>query len=121
MIRYILVIIPLLLLSCSKKITSDFENLDRKESLKIVNIEEGENAYFIDCENKKGEKYKLISKKENISECNKEIIVGKRYTLSFKIEVFSGHFDGYMYDEKFFPLETILVFSKDLKGLCVIR
>lgn len=108
-----------LICSCSKQNASFRE--DGKEVVKIIQIDSTDNAYFIYCQGRVIHDFTLVSWKREADKCLNRIEIGKKYTINIDIETMAGgDFDGYMVDDKEFAKETIIAYTDDLQGLCLV-
>lgn len=121
----LLIIVSTLLffLSCNRQVLSELDlPKQRFETFEVSKIDSTSNAYFIECERKNRQPIVIVSWKEETENCYEKIQVRKKYSMNLKVETFmAGDYDGYIIDGKEYPLETIIAFTDDLKGLCVIN
>src|SRR5690606_9864498 len=94
------------------------ESTDKMEFI-ILKIDSTENSYFLDCKLIKDDKeFVLVSPKVESNNC-REIITGREYKMSVDFQSFmAGDYGDYVIDGKEFPLETVIAFTNELKGLC---
>lgn len=115
----VILLIALYLVSCSQKIRKDLAGSSKKMDFLVVKIDSTENSYFLNCKLIKDDKeFVLVSPKVESNNC-REIITGREYKMSVDFQSFmAGDYGDYVIDGKEFPLETVIAFTNELKGLC---
>lgn len=115
----ILVAFFCLIYGCSRQ--NVFFKEDGKEVVKIIQIDSTDNAYFMHCQSKEIHDFILVSWKREVDKCLKKVEIGGKYIIDIDIETFEGgDYDGYMVDGKEFTKETIVAYTDDLQGLCLL-
>lgn len=116
----IAIIIFLCLIGCSRK--NNYNTQESVQSIEIIAIDSAENSYFVKCKSKENNKeFVLISPKVEINDCLK-IGIGNKYKLRIDFQSFmAGDYGNYIVDGEEFSIDTVLAFSKDLQGLCLVN